>query len=214
MKFKKATKKSEKAKRFFTSGPNIDVNYKEHEGIKLHVYTDGSARQNGFGGPGTWAYVIVEGDKLLHEKSSLEESTTNNRMEMSAVLAALTFIDQEDIREDILIHMDSSYVYNGCTNWMYGWAAKNWKRGQGLILNADLWSEIYALAAGLKNVKYKWVKGHAENKWNNHVDALCTATYPDSITSITPILPTGNHFPNHLLNNSPITKRIKTIRNK
>jgi len=183
------------------SGPAIIVPRKPIEG--LAVYTDGSAMKNGFGGPGTWAFVIVEGDKLIHEKSSWEKSTTNNRMEMSAVLAALVYLAENKVTEQVVIHMDSSYVYNGCTDWIHGWHKKGYKRDGNDIPNRDLWQQLYQLITGMQNVQYKWVKGHANNKWNCHCDELCTQAYE------TPIHRT--HVPDMIASEIPIVAQVNAV---
>jgi ribonuclease HI len=162
----------------------------------IHVYTDGSAMKNGFGGPGTWAYAMIEGDKLIHEESSRVDSTTNNRMEMSAVLAVLLRVAAEGIQDQVLVHMDSSYVYNGITDWMYGWRNKNWKRGADDIPNRDLWEQIYTASGPVAHiVQYKWVKGHVEGeRWNNYVDELCTAAYTRGTTVVVPVKKSAKEF--------------------
>lgn len=143
----------------------------------LSIYTDGSCKKNP-GGAGTYAFIVVEDDKPIHEYSAWERSTTNNRMEMCAVLSALAFIDDQVIGEPVLIHMDSAYVFNGCTSWMAGWRAKGYRRKGEPIPNHDLWKQIHELILNCPTVKFKWVRGHVKGEiWNNRVDALCTSAY-------------------------------------
>jgi ribonuclease HI len=143
----------------------------------ISIYTDGSCIRNP-GGAGTYAFIVVENNNAIHQHSSWERSTTNNRMEMSAVLSALAFINEQAVGEPVTIHMDSSYVFNGCTSWMNGWRTKGYRRKGEPIPNHDLWKQIHELILNCPTVKFKWVRGHVNGEvWNNAVDTLCTAAY-------------------------------------
>lgn len=145
---------------------------------KILIYTDGSCIKNP-GGAGTYAFVVVENNVLLHQKWGYEKVTTNNKMEMTAVLAALSFVHSDLPLLEATIITDSQYVFRGITGWMYGWRNKMWKRDGEDIPNRDLWEQLYKLANSLKRVDYKWVRGHDGNKWNEVADNLCSAAYKD-----------------------------------
>ena len=149
---------------------------------RILIYTDGSCIKNP-GGAGTYAFVVVENDVLLHQKSGHEKTTTNNRMEMMAVLAALSFVYSDLPNLKVTIFTDSQYVYNGIVDWMYGWHKRMWKRQGQDIPNRKLWEQLYEMATTLRHVDYRWVRGHAGNKWNEMADQLCTSAYKLATTA-------------------------------
>lgn len=133
---------------------------------KITVYTDGACSGNP--GPGGWGAVLFyEGHKK--ELSGGEKETTNNRMELTGVIAAL-----EALKEpcDVTLYTDSQYIVNAVNEgWLYGWAKKSWKRKGGEVKNPDLWQKILSLLQ-MHKVTFVWVKGHAENEYNNRCDEL------------------------------------------
>ena len=133
---------------------------------KITVYTDGACSGNP--GPGGWGAVLFyEGHKK--ELSGGEKETTNNRMELTGVIAAL-----EALKEpcDVTLYTDSQYIVNAVNEgWLYGWAKKGWKRKGGEVKNPDLWQKILSLLQ-MHKVTFVWVKGHAENEYNNRCDEL------------------------------------------
>jgi ribonuclease HI len=135
----------------------------------ITVHTDGGCKKPG--GVGAWAYTIDWPDGRYIEASGTEASTTNNRMEMMAVLMALKALpDQEAV-----IFSDSRYVVNGMTDWIYGWHASNWMTFAGEpVKNRDLWQEMIR-HCNLRLVSFRHVKGHNGNAGNEHCDLLCTA---------------------------------------
>lgn len=135
----------------------------------FNVYTDGGCSGNP--GPGGWGFVILNDDVFVMEKSGGEKNTTNNKMEMTAVIEALNFIKSNDIKE-CNVFSDSQYVIKGITEWIYSWKKKGWKNAAGqAVKNKELWMEIDALSANI-SIKWNWVKGHAGIKWNERVDEL------------------------------------------
>ena len=133
------------------------------------IYTDGSCLRNP-DGPGGWAAVIREvatGTVTeLHEGSP---ATTNNRMELSAAIAALAF---PKTPAKIALYTDSQYLKNGITKWMAGWKRRGWKRADGQpVLNQDLWQELDALYSR-HDVTFHWVKGHVGVELNERCDRL------------------------------------------
>ena len=133
---------------------------------QLIIYTDGAARGNP--GPGGYGAVLHWGS-VIKEISQGYKHTTNNRMELMAVIAALKMLTREGL--DITIYTDSAYIVNSVEKkWVFGWE----KKGYAGKKNADLWAEF--LKHYRKNrIKFVWVKGHADNKWNNRCDQLATA---------------------------------------
>lgn len=133
---------------------------------QLIIYTDGAARGNP--GPGGYGAILMWGDKKK-EISGGFRRTTNNRMELMAVIVALQHLTREGV--DITIFSDSSYVVNTVEKrWLNSWLRTNFKGKK----NADLWRQYHALAQRHK-VRFVWVKGHADNPFNNRCDQLATA---------------------------------------
>lgn len=134
--------------------------------MSLLFYTDGSCLGNP--GPGGYAAIqVVMGNKAGIIKSGHEVQTTNNRMEMMGVLAALEAANGKEV----IIYTDSQYTLKGATEWLPGWKARNWvKADKKPVLNADLWKRIDALMGD--HVTLVKVKGHSGNFWNDEVDAL------------------------------------------
>jgi len=133
---------------------------------QLTIYTDGASRGNP--GPGGYGALLFWGD-TCKELSQGYRRTTNNRMELMAVIAALQALKRPGL--SIVIYSDSSYVVNAIEK---GWLA-NWLRvGFKDKKNSDLW-RLYSRLAKPHNVKFVWVKGHANNKYNNRCDELATA---------------------------------------
>ena len=139
----------------------------------VEMFTDGACSGNP--GPGGWGCVILA-DKMEYTVSGGEALTTNNRMELSAAIAALSAIDQnQEWREQaITVHIDSQYVKNGITSWIRSWKKNGWKNSEKQpVKNRDLWEILDELNSKL-NVSWKWVKGHSGNKYNDLCDSLAT----------------------------------------
>lgn len=130
---------------------------------KVTIHTDGACEGNP--GPGGWAAVLEYGD-VKKEISGGAIATTNNRMELTAALEALTRL-KEPCTVDLFT--DSEYVRNGITKWIHGWKAKGWRKGT--IKNVDLWKALDTAAAHHK-VAWHWVRGHAGHPLNERCDAL------------------------------------------
>ena len=130
------------------------------------IYTDGACSGNP--GPGGWGAILKYG---AHERelSGGEPSTTNNRMELLGAITAL-----QSLREpcQVTLYTDSQYLANAINlGWLRGWKQKGWRRKEGELKNADLWQTLDALLQTHK-VQFVWVKGHADNVYNNRCDAL------------------------------------------
>lgn len=136
------------------------------------IYTDGGCSGNP--GPGGWACVILsDGNEI--ELSGGEKLTTNNKMELTAAISALTYITQNPalLNRKITVNIDSQYVKNGITSWITNWKKNGWKTAaKKPVLNQDLWQKLDDLNNSL-SVEWKWVKGHAGIKYNEICDSLC-----------------------------------------
>ncbi len=130
------------------------------------VYTDGACKGNP--GPGGWGAWLVSGG---HEKELWggEPGTTNNRMELTAVIEALASLKRTC---RITVYTDSEYVKNGITTWIHGWKSRGWLTADRKpVKNADLWKRLEALAA-LHRIDWRWVRGHNGDPGNERADAL------------------------------------------
>lgn len=137
----------------------------------LQIYTDGGCTGNP--GPGGWAAVILNDSEDPLEISGFDAATTNNRMELTAVIRALETV-REKMGDGIAVEIntDSQYVQKGISEWMKGWMARGWKTAAGKpVKNKDLWLQLKALNDAM-NVRWKWVKGHAGNIHNERCDEL------------------------------------------
>lgn len=133
---------------------------------QLVIYTDGASRGNP--GAGGYGAILIWGD-VKKELSAGYRFTTNNRMELMAVVAALKSLTKKNIL--INVYTDSQYVLNSVEKkWLDGWIKTGFKGGKK---NKDLWMEYYYLAKNYL-IKFNWVKGHAENFYNNRCDELAT----------------------------------------
>lgn len=130
------------------------------------LITDGSCLGNP--GPGGWAAVLRYGEHA-RELSGADPETTNNRMEMTAVLEGLSAL-REPCR--VTIEIDSEYVKKGITEWLAGWKRRRWKTASKQpVKNQDLWRRLDE-AVARHDVKWRWVKGHAGHADNNRCDEL------------------------------------------
>jgi len=133
---------------------------------EVEIWTDGACKGNP--GPGGWGALLRAG---VHEKELFggDPDTTNNRMELMAVIEALTSLKR---RCRVIVHTDSQYVKLGVTEWLPNWVRRGWKTaGNKAVKNADLWRRLAQLAAA-HEVDWRWVRGHAGNVGNERADAL------------------------------------------
>jgi ribonuclease HI len=136
---------------------------------KVTIYTDGACSGNP--GPGGWGAVLMYGGSEK-ELSGGDPETTNNRMELTGIITAL-----EALKEpcEVTLYTDSQYVANAVNlGWLKAWREKGWKRKGGQLKNPDLWMKLSSLLEGHR-VTFVWVKGHAENEYNNRCDELAVA---------------------------------------
>ena len=132
----------------------------------LKIWTDGSCLGNP--GPGGWGFIATDG-KNTAERCGGEKNTTNNKMELTAVIKALTAAKKH---AEVEIHTDSQYVKNGMESWIKNWKAKGWKTADKKpVKNQELWKQLDELASNIK-IHWVWVKGHAGEEFNELVDDL------------------------------------------
>ena len=132
----------------------------------LKIWTDGSCLGNP--GPGGWAFVATDGTNIA-QRSGGEKDTTNNRMELMAVLRALTAAHRH---KELEIHTDSQYVKNGMQVWIKNWRKNNWRTADKKpVKNQDLWQQLDEIAGKMK-IHWVWVRGHNGNELNEKCDEL------------------------------------------
>ncbi|QXL84625.1 ribonuclease HI [Comamonas sp. NLF-1-9] len=135
---------------------------------RVQIYTDGACKGNP--GPGGWGALLRYGG-TEKELCGGERLTTNNRMELMAVIEALSALRRPCSAD---IHVDSQYVRQGITQWIHGWKKKGWRTAAGQpVKNVELWQRLDALAHGAGHeLSWHWVKGHAGDPGNERADAL------------------------------------------
>lgn len=133
------------------------------------IYTDGACKGNP--GPGGWGALLRAADGAEKELFGGEAETTNNRMEMMAVIEALSALKRPC---HVVLHVDSQYVLKGMTEWLQGWKAKGWRTASKQpVKNVDLWQRLDALVHQSEHrIEWRWVKGHAGDSGNERADAL------------------------------------------
>ncbi|HHT72382.1 MAG TPA: ribonuclease HI [Firmicutes bacterium] len=141
------------------------------DGKKLvEIYTDGACSNNP--GPGGWGAVLLHGPHV-REFSGFEPHTTNQRMELTAAVKGL-----QQLKEpcNVKLYSDSAYLINGFTlGWIDNWQKNGWRNSRGApVSNADLWRALVELSQK-HSIQWIKVKGHSDNKWNNHCDELARA---------------------------------------
>ena len=132
------------------------------------IYTDGACKGNP--GPGGWG-VLMQSGQAVKELCGGELGTTNNRMEIMAVIEALPALKRPC---QVTLYSDSEYVRKGITEWIVGWKARNWRTAaKAPVKNVDLWQRLDALVAGSGHqIDWRWVRGHAGDPGNERADAL------------------------------------------
>ena len=133
---------------------------------KVEIFADGACKGNP--GPGGWGAVLVAGG---HEKELFggELGTTNNRMELQAVIEALNALSRPC---EVIVYTDSQYVQKGISEWIHGWKARGWKTAaKAPVKNVDLWQAL-DLAQSRHKMEWQWVRGHNGHAGNERADAL------------------------------------------
>lgn len=152
----------------------------------LEIYTDGSSLGNP--GPGGWGVVVLVVDqnnqlkveskklKVLAEFGGGEKNTTNNRMELTAVIEALKYLSARKVLAEVKIHTDSAYVLGGITSWIKNWEKNGWRTADKKpVSNQDLWQELTSLEKSLGGkISWQKVKGHSGHIYNDRADEIAT----------------------------------------
>ena len=135
----------------------------------VEIHTDGACKGNP--GPGGWGVLLRSASGQEKELFGGELDTTNNRMELTAVIEALTALKRPC---QVTLYLDSEYVRKGITEWIHGWKAKGWRTAaKQPVKNADLWQKLDALVINSgHSIEWRWVKGHAGDPGNERADAL------------------------------------------
>jgi ribonuclease HI len=136
------------------------------------IHTDGACKGNP--GPGGWG-AVLECDGRTRELFGGELQTTNNRMELLAVIRALEALTRD---ADVELYTDSQYVKNGIESWIHNWKRNGWKTADRKpVKNVELWRELDAVA-GRHRIRWHWVRGHDANPGNERADALANRGVP------------------------------------
>jgi len=143
----------------------------------IEIFTDGACSGNP--GPGGWAAILRAGGRE-RELSGGEEQTTNNRMELMAVIRALEALKRPS---SVRLHTDSRYVMDGATKWLKNWKANGWRTADKKpVKNEDLWRALES-AMTEHTIAWKWVAGHSGHAENDRADALARAAIPSKRTA-------------------------------
>jgi len=139
----------------------------------IHIWSDGACSGNP--GPGGWGTIVQVGDHI-EELSGYSAKSTNNIMEMTGAIMGLKITP---IGANIIVTSDSQYVVKGMKEWINGWKKRNWKKADGNpVKNKEFWIALDSLAKE-RNVRWEWVKGHAEHPQNERCDELATNAISD-----------------------------------
>lgn len=142
-----------------------------NDGPQTGVFTDGSSEGNP--GPGGWGAVLVVDGQVIAQDYGSEPHSTNNRMELRAMIAGLQMIPPDTPTD---VYTDSELVVNIITKWAQGWKERGWKKkSSGPIANLELVQEAYELARSKPQANIRWIKAHSGNRWNEYADSLATA---------------------------------------
>jgi ribonuclease HI len=145
---------------------------------KIEIYTDGACSGNP--GKGGWGAVLLYGD-YKKEISGFKADTTNNQMELMAVIESLKIIKNPP--QNLVVYTDSKYVQEGITRWIFGWKKNGWKTANKKpVKNIELWQELDSLSKN-HNIDWQWVRGHSGNKYNEIADQLAVGAVKNSQTN-------------------------------
>ncbi|MGZ3769682.1 MAG: ribonuclease HI [Bdellovibrio sp.] len=139
------------------------------------IFTDGACSGNP--GPGGWGSVVLSPENQVQELGGADRKTTNNRMEMTAVVEALNFISAD--KRPVCFYTDSTYVIRGITQWIWGWRKRNWKTAEGEeVLNRDIWEQLHNLVqvrGAQGKIEWHYSRGHVGTPGNERCDRIAVA---------------------------------------
>lgn len=139
------------------------------------VFTDGSAIPNP--GPGGWGAVWVEDDRIVAKASGRDPDTTNNRMELRALIEGARLVPDGT---SAVLWSDSNLAVRTVNEWAAGWKRRGWKRKTGPVENLDLVQELYELVSSRPELEVRWIKAHVGHRWNEYADRLANGEDPDA----------------------------------
>lgn len=145
------------------------------EGPDTGVFTDGAATPNP--GSGGWGAVYVVGGKIIAEVAGHAPHTTNNRMELTALIEGYRLVPANTAAT---VWTDSELCVNSITKWAPGWERNGWRKKGGEIKNLELVRALYDLAKARPDISLKWIRAHSGSRWNEYADALATAYRRDA----------------------------------
>ncbi len=131
------------------------------------VFTDGGAVPNP--GPGGWGSVYVEGNEVVAERHGHDPDTTNNRMELTALIEGAALVPAG---REVTVYSDSRLAVSTLTEWAAGWERRGWRRKSGPVENLDLVRKAYETYRSRPELKLEWIRGHSGLRWNEYADAL------------------------------------------
>ena len=138
------------------------------------VFTDGSATPNP--GPGGWGAVWVEDDQVVAQASGSDPDTTNNRMELTALIEGVRLVPPDT---PATLWSDSNLAVRTMNAWAAGWKARGWQRKRGPVENLDLVRELYELLRSRPELELKWIRAHVGHRWNEYADRLAAGEAPE-----------------------------------
>ena len=140
---------------------------------RIEIYTDGACSYFSENNrPGGWGFLIVKNNNIIYKNCGEEEQTTNNRMEIIAILKSIEYCIENNL-DNVIIYSDSDYCINTMKTWLYNWLKKDkWKNRQ--VPNQDLWEYFLSIKDKIQ-IEYRWVRGHNGNKYNEMADKLATS---------------------------------------
>lgn len=139
------------------------------DGPDTGLFTDGSCSPNP--GPGGWGVVWVEDGTVIDQRRGEEKDSTNNRMELQALIEAFRMVPED---RELVVYSDSQLVVKTVNEWAAGWERKGWKRKTGPIANLDLVQELWAAVKTRPQLKVQWARAHSGWRWNEYADALAS----------------------------------------
>ncbi len=156
----------------------VSQNFSPEEKVDFYLYSDGACRGNP--GIGSWASIALNAKgETLFEACSLDDHTTNNKMELTGALKAmellLDYAKDEKISDfSAALYTDSKYVSEGMNSWRHNWKKRGWKKSDGgAVQNLELWKSLDEVSQNFSSLKFNWVKGHNNHPQNERCDELC-----------------------------------------
>jgi len=147
-----------------------EVLARHHAGPTTGVFTDGSCEGNP--GPGGWGFVWVEQNRIIQQDSGFAPATTNNRMELTALIEACRVLPENTA---LSVYSDSKLCVDTINQWAAGWERRGWKRKGGPIANLELVQQLWALTRARPRMKLQWIRAHDGARWNEYADALASS---------------------------------------